>query len=91
MPSAERTSPFVVLTADARPPAKTAPATLGSGVIKQPSIHRGEPRLVGGGSDKSHSRPRIELLYDHDEVIGARVVCTCGQVTEIHFEYADTP
>lgn len=58
-------------------------------VLKQAHIQQGKRRLVGGSPVKPASEAKAELLYEGEEVIGVRLICTCGKATEIYFEYGE--
>lgn len=61
----------------------------GRRVLKQANVRKGEKRLVGGPLAGSAREAKTELLYDGLEVIGVRLVCTCGKTTDIYFEYGE--
>lgn len=61
----------------------------GCRVLKQAQINQGKKRLVGGSPPPPAREAKAELLYDGEEVIGVRLLCTCGDTAEIYFEYGE--
>ncbi len=62
-------------------------------IIKKKLIELDAPISVGGEknvnihSSRNSAKDIIEPIIENDEIIGVLHHCSCGKITEIHFDY----
>lgn len=61
---------------------------LAGSVIKKNHVNKG-----GTARKIIHrsAKPSVEAIIEKDIVTGVRVKCACGEVTEVYFQYEQTP